>query len=75
MDGGHNMPALQLAVQLCRLYLVDDKHRNIVSEGEFSNTLETLTRVYQSRQNSEGLVLIVCCLYHFPIYDFRYDFQ
>ena len=48
------MPALQLAVQLCRMYLIEEKSRNIVTEVDFSNTLEALTRVYQSRQNSEG---------------------
>lgn len=54
MDNGHNLQARQLAVQLCRIYLVEEKSRNIVTEVDFSNTLETLTRVYQSRQNSEG---------------------
>ena len=57
MDNGHNLQARQLAVQLCRMYLVDEKSRNIVSEVDFSNTLETLTRVYQSRQNAEGYVV------------------
>ena len=54
MENGHNLQARQLAVQLCRMYLVEEKSRNIVTEVDFSNTLETLTRVYQSRQNSEG---------------------
>ena len=54
MENGHNMQALQLAVQLCRIYLIEEKSRNIISEVDFTNTLETLTRVYQSRQNAEG---------------------
>ena len=56
MDGGHCIPALQLAIQLCRSYLIEEKHRSIVTEAEFSNTLETLARVYQNRQNPEGYV-------------------
>lgn len=59
MDHGHCIPALQLAVQLCRLYLIDEKHRTIVTEVEFSNTLETLARVYQNRQNPEGLAALL----------------
>ena len=53
MDSGHTL-AHQLAVQLCRLYLIEEKHRNIVTESELSATLETLARVYQNRQNQDG---------------------
>lgn len=59
IDGGHCIPALQLAVQLCRLYFIDEKHRSIVTENEFANTLETLARVYQNRQNPEGLATLL----------------
>jgi len=59
MDGGHCLPAVQLATQLCRLYLIEEKHRTIVNENEFSHTLETLARVYQNRQNPEGLAALL----------------
>ena len=67
MDNGHNLQARQLAVQLCRIYLVEEKSRNIVTEVDFSNTLETLTRVYQSRQNSEGYIVFLIFLIHLII--------
>ena len=50
------MPALQLAVQLCRLYLIEEKHRQIVTENDFSTTLEAIARAYQNRQNPEGYI-------------------
>jgi len=59
IDGGRCIPALQLAVQLCRLYFIDEKHRSVVTEVEFANTLETLARVYQDRQNPEGLASLL----------------
>ncbi|XP_065678715.1 CCR4-NOT transcription complex subunit 1 isoform X1 [Hydra vulgaris] len=55
IDGGHCMPALQLAVQLCRLYLIEEKNRQIVTESDLSTTLEVIKRAYQNRQNPEGL--------------------
>jgi len=72
MDNGHNLQALQLAVQLCRVYLVEEKSRNIVTEVDFSKTLEALTRVYQSRQNNEGCVGVVLFLCLNVIYFYVY---
>eukprot|EP00794_Sanderia_malayensis_P019065 gene19065-20980_t len=54
MENGQNYRAVNFAMQLCSLYLVDEKKRSPISETELVNTLDALCRIHQTRQNPEG---------------------
>ncbi|KAJ7383193.1 CCR4-NOT transcription complex subunit 1 [Desmophyllum pertusum] len=54
IDNGHNLQGLHFAIQLAK-YVTDEKHSPHVTENDLYHTIEALTRIAHSRQNSEGL--------------------
>lgn len=54
IDNGHNIQALHFAIQLAK-YVSDDKQSPHVTENDLYHTIEALTRIAHSRQNSDGL--------------------
>uniref|UniRef100_T1DC70 CCR4-NOT transcription complex subunit 1 n=1 Tax=Cupiennius salei TaxID=6928 RepID=T1DC70_CUPSA len=56
MENGLNLMAVQFAMQLVKLYLVDERQSGIVSEADLFNTVETLSRIStMPRQIPDGL--------------------
>lgn len=56
MENGLNPIAVQFAMQLVKLYLVDERQSSIVTEADLFNTVETLARIATlPRQLPDGL--------------------
>ncbi|XP_055951329.1 CCR4-NOT transcription complex subunit 1-like isoform X2 [Argiope bruennichi] len=56
MENGMNMMAVQFAMQLVKMYLLDERHTGLVSEADLYNTVETLGRITSNqRQLPDGL--------------------
>lgn len=45
MDNGQNYVAVSFAMQVIRLYLLDDRNNPIVTEQDLFNTMEILVRI------------------------------
>ncbi|KAK2550448.1 CCR4-NOT transcription complex subunit 1 [Acropora cervicornis] len=66
IDNGHNLQALHFAIQLAK-YVTDDKQSSHVTENDLYHTIEALTRIAHSRQNSEGLSSLLDSSHNGPI--------
>ena len=57
MENGLNYMTVHFAMQLVQRFCIDDKHGSQISEADFYNTIETLSRIAtHSRQAPEGWV-------------------
>ncbi|XP_035217967.1 CCR4-NOT transcription complex subunit 1-like [Stegodyphus dumicola] len=60
MENGMNIMAVQFAMQLVKLYLLDERQNAIVTEVDLYNTVETLARIASlPRQHPDGLVQLL----------------
>ncbi|CAL1280479.1 unnamed protein product [Larinioides sclopetarius] len=56
MENGMNVVAVQFAMQLVKMYLLDERQTGLVSEADLYNTVETLGRITSNqRQLPDGL--------------------
>ncbi|KAG8177929.1 hypothetical protein JTE90_000793 [Oedothorax gibbosus] len=60
MENGMNMMAVTFAMQLVKIYLLDERQSGLVTEADLYNTVETLARISQMpRQTPEGLAQLL----------------
>lgn len=56
LENGVNFIAIQFAMQLLRLYLIEERHSSPVTEADLINVIEALARIHmQSRPSPDGL--------------------
>ncbi|CAM1310304.1 CNOT1 (predicted), partial [Pycnogonum litorale] len=60
LENGMNYVAVAFAMQLCKRYLIDNRHTSNVTDSDLYNTVETLFRIAShSRQPPEGLAQLM----------------
>lgn len=60
MENGINYMAVNFAMQLVQLFLIEDRSNQFVSETDFGNTIEMLAKIQtHTRQPPEGLSNVI----------------
>ncbi|KAK9499689.1 hypothetical protein O3M35_002692 [Rhynocoris fuscipes] len=60
MDNGQNYVAVNFAMQLIQIYLLDDRNNAVISEQDLFNTMEVLVRIAShTRPQPEGLATLI----------------
>lgn len=59
IDGGNNYVAMNFAMQLLQMYFIDERANSVVTESDFINTIELLTRLSVLHRAPDGLAHLI----------------